>query len=449
MHYRNKQASRTGDKRFPHRHVLLIGTALIIAGVISAMLPHNAVATKTTVLHETEPAVGKIAEQPLPLLQQETLPLLQPANVSGITADNITVKSGDSLARIFSRLDISARQLHQIMQLSEETQVLKDLRPGQKLSISRDQSGQVCKLVYEINNNCSLHISQRGGVFSASMIEREYTTKVSHTAGTIRRSLYEDAKSAGLDDNLIMELAGIFGWDIDFALDLRSNDQFSLIYEEQFLDGKKIRNGSIITAEFVSRGITYQAVRYTDANGRTDYYSPDGRSMRKAFLRTPVDFKRISSRFGNRKHPVLNKMRMHHGVDYAAARGTPVKATGDGKIVFKGRKGGYGNTLIVQHGGKYSTLYAHLKSFHKGLGNGSRVKQGQTIGYVGSSGLATGPHLHYEFRVNGAHRNPLKIKLPDAKPIYAGFKKDFSVKATALMARLQELNSTTTVAGNP
>jgi len=448
MHYHSKQATRTGDNRIPRRHVFLIGALLIIAGIIAAMLPHSAVATKTAVLHDIQPAATKSSRLPALSLEDTSLPLIQATRVTHRT-HNLTVTAGDSMARIFARLDLSPRQLHQIMQLNQETQTLKDLRPGQKLSISRDVSGQVSKLVYEIDNNNSLHISRRGSVFSASTIEREYATKMSHATGTIRRSLYEDAKSAGLDDNLIMELAGIFGWDIDFALDLRSNDRFSLIFEEQFLDGRKMRNGPIVAAEFVSRGVSYQAVRYTDANGRTDYYSPDGRSMRKEFLRTPVDFKRISSRFGNRKHPVLNKMRMHRGVDYAASRGTPVRATGNGKVIYKGRKGGYGNTLIVRHGGKYSTLYAHLKSYHRGLRKGSAVKQGQTIAYVGSSGLATGPHLHYEFRVHGVHRNPLKVKLPDANPIYAGFKKDFSVKATTLIARLQELNSTTTVAVNP
>ena len=214
-----------------------------------------------------------------------------------------------------------------------------------------------------------------------------------------------------------MELANIFGWDIDFALDIRAGDHFTVIYEERFLNGEKIGNGPILAAEFVNQGRSYKAIRYSDAGNRSDYYSPTGLSMRKAFLRTPVDFRRISSRFGKRKHPILNRMRMHTGVDYAASRGTPIRAAGDGKVIHKGRKGGYGRTVIIQHGGRYSTLYAHMNSYRRGVYTGKRVKQGQIIGYVGSSGRATGPHLHYEFRVNGVHRNPLTVKLPSAKPI--------------------------------
>ncbi|KPK40462.1 MAG: peptidase M23, partial [Gammaproteobacteria bacterium SG8_47] len=241
---------------------------------------------------------------------------------------------------------------------------------------------------------------------------------------------------AGLSDNLIMELAAIFGWDVDFALDIREGDEFAVIYEEHFLDGEKLRDGAIIGAEFVNQGQRYQAVRYTDPEGRGDYFTPDGMSMRKAFLRTPVEFSRISSRFGTRKHPVLNKFRAHKGVDYAAPQGTPIKAAGDGKVIFAGTKGGYGRTAIIQHGGRYSTLYAHMSKFARGVRSGKYVRQGQTIGYVGSSGLATGPHLHYEFRVNGVHRNPLTVKLPEAAPISAALKSDFIDHADRLTRQL-------------
>jgi murein DD-endopeptidase MepM/ murein hydrolase activator NlpD len=236
-----------------------------------------------------------------------------------------------------------------------------------------------------------------------------------------------------------MELAGIFGWDIDFALDIREGDEFRLVYEEQFLDGEKIRNGNILAAEFVNRGHSYRAVRYQAKNGRADYYTPTGQNMRKAFLRSPVDFRRISSRFGKRHHPVLNRMRMHKGVDYAAARGTPIRATGDGKIIYRGRKGGYGKTVIIRHGSKYSTLYAHMSSYNRKVRHGSRVKQGQIIGYVGATGRATGPHLHYEFRVHGAHRNPLTVKLPSAASIDKKLKSDFLQQTRGLIAQLDGL----------
>jgi murein DD-endopeptidase MepM/ murein hydrolase activator NlpD len=240
-----------------------------------------------------------------------------------------------------------------------------------------------------------------------------------------------------------MELANIFGWDVDFALEIRSGDRFSLIYEEEYLDGQKYGNGPILAAEFINQGKTFRALRYEDEQGRSSYFSPDGKSMRKAFLRAPVDFRRISSRFTrSRWHPVLGKKRPHRGVDYAAAIGTPIKAAGDGRVIFRGKKGGYGNTVIIKHGSQYTTLYGHLSKFRRKVKNGSRVRQGQTIGYVGKTGLATGPHLHYEFRVNGTHRNPLTVKLPAAAPLKAKYRADFSKKSAPLLARLDLISDT-------
>ena len=221
---------------------------------------------------------------------------------------------------------------------------------------------------------------------------------VATAAGVIDSSLFEAGQRVGLSDNLIMQMAEIFGWDVDFALDIRAGDRFALVFEEQFKDGEKIGEGPIIAAEFINLGRRIRAVRYVDPEGKTDYFSPDGRSMRKAFLRTPVNFARISSRFSfSRRHPILHKMRAHRGVDYAAPRGTAVKASGDGRVIFASRKGGYGRTIIIRHGSAYTTLYAHLARFSKGVRPGKRVEQGQVIGYVGSTGLATGPHLHYEY----------------------------------------------------
>ena len=241
-----------------------------------------------------------------------------------------------------------------------------------------------------------------------------------------------------MSNNVIMELATIFGWDVDFALDIRQGDNFSLIYQEKYLQGKKVGDGDILVARFENHGNTYTAVRYEDKKGYSQYFTPKGLSMRKAFLRTPVDFTRISSRFNlSRKHPILHKIRAHKGVDYAASRGTPIKAAGDGKVIFSGRKGGYGRVLILQHGTRYTTLYAHLKAFRKGIRVGKRVKQGQVVAYVGSSGLASGPHLHYEFRVNGSHRDPLKVRLPHAKPIDKKRKEQFLHFAKVMVMRLE------------
>jgi murein DD-endopeptidase MepM/ murein hydrolase activator NlpD len=240
-----------------------------------------------------------------------------------------------------------------------------------------------------------------------------------------------------------MEMAGIFGWDIDFALELRKGDSFKLLYEEHFLDGNKLRNGPILMAEFNNDGKLFKAVRYQTPDGNTSYYDPDdGRNKKRAFIRTPVKFARISSRFTNgRFHPVLKKWRAHRGVDYAAPTGTPIKAAGNGKVIFRGTKGGYGKTVIIQHGTKYTTLYAHLSKYAKSSKKGRTIKQGQIIGYVGKTGLATGPHLHYEFRVNGVHRNPLTVKLPKADPINSKYRKDFDQKTAEIQNTFDLMSS--------
>lgn len=350
------------------------------------------------------------------------------------------VRKGDSLAHLFKRNKLSPQDLHKIMQLGDATSALKSIQPGQLFKFRLDDNQQLLEMVYQQNRFQSLHVKRSNDNFSATTLSRVAQKRKQHISGNINSSLFVDAKNAGMNAPLIMDLVSIFAWDIDFALDLRKGDTFSLLYEEHFLDGLKIKDGDILAATFTNQGKTYKAIRYTDPNGNSNYYTPEGLSMRKAFLRTPVDFRRISSRFGNRKHPVLNRIRLHKGVDYSAPRGTPVKASGDGKIIFRGRKGGYGKAIIIRHGGRYSTLYAHLNNYQRGLYNGKVVKQGQTIGYVGSTGRATGPHLHYEFRVNGVHRNPLTVKLPNAAPIKKTYKEQFNQHASNLLAQLNAFN---------
>jgi murein DD-endopeptidase MepM/ murein hydrolase activator NlpD len=351
------------------------------------------------------------------------------------------VGKGDSLARIFSRLGLSATLLHNITHSGDEAKELARIRPGEKLRVQLDQEGNFLQLIHQRSPINSLKITPDGDSFHAEIVTQKLEKRVTHLSGTITNSLYESAQEAGLSDDLIMDLAFIFGWDIDFALEIRSGDSFTLIYEEEYLKGEKYRNGSILAAEFVNRGKRFRAVRYVDETGKSDYFSPDGRNMRKAFLRAPVDFRRISSRFSkSRWHPVLGKRRPHRGVDYAAAIGTPIKASGDGKIVHVGRKGGYGKTIIIQHSSRYTTLYGHLNGYRRGMKRGKRVKQGQTIGYVGKTGLATGPHLHYEFRVNGVHRNPLTVKLPEATPIADKYREDFTRKSAPLLSQLALLS---------
>jgi murein DD-endopeptidase MepM/ murein hydrolase activator NlpD len=237
-------------------------------------------------------------------------------------------------------------------------------------------------------------------------------------------------------DSVTMDMAYMFQWDIDFIQDVRVGDSFTLVYEELWRDGEKLRNGNIVAAEFINQGDVYRAARYRDPSGRSDYYTPDGRSVRKAFLRAPVEFTRISSNFNpSRRHPVLNTIRAHRGVDYAAPTGTPVIASGDGKVIARGIDGGYGNAVVLQHGGNVTTLYGHLSRFGSQR-IGSRVKQGEVIGYVGRTGLATGPHLHYEYRVGGVHKNPRTVPLPAADPVPADYKSDFEANAAPLWRQL-------------
>ena len=351
---------------------------------------------------------------------------------------DVTVREGDSLARIFSQQDIPASQLHHRIASGDVAKKLTRIYPGQTLRLRTTTEDGLLELTYVIDALNQIQVLREGDDFDAQLITRAPERRKVQATGKINSSLFLAAQKANLPEKIAMELAGIFGWDIDFALDIRKGDQFTVVYEELYLDDERIGTGNILAAEFINKDKEHQAVRYTDARDHTDYYSPEGRSMRKTFLRTPVAFSRISSRFSlGRKHPILNTIRSHKGVDYAAPRGTPVKATGSGKITLRGKKGGYGKTVVVQHGSRYNTLYAHLNSYARGLRNGSRVQQGQVIGYVGSTGLATGPHLHYEFRVNGVHRNPLTVKLPDAAPLPHTYMADFKLKTGNLLAQLE------------
>ncbi len=462
--YKARLPETPHDNKRKHHYLFMLAGGLI--SLVTTLLiisdDAEAIRSETTTLstEETIKPSATIAvrsdehiSMPLALPQSSQTDNINTVPETVITAHpagkwkNVTVKNGDSLSLIFSRQGLSPQQLHQVLSLGKEAKVLTRLFPGDKLKLNITDDKQLKALSYDIDQTKTLHITQRSdniGGYTATTEALQIETRTTNSSGVIDSSLFLGAQKAGLSDNLTMELAGIFGWDIDFALDIRKGDSFTVVYEEHYLDGKKLRNGKILAAEFNNRGKAYRAVRYTDSKGDSDYYSPDGKSMRKAFLRTPVEFSRISSRFNlKRKHPVLNKIRAHKGVDYAAPRGTPIRATGEGKVVHRGNKGGYGRTIIIQHGSRYSSLYAHMKNYARGMKNGKRVKQGQIIGYVGSSGLATGPHLHYEFRLNGAVRNPLTVKLPDAAPLAKKYRADFNTKSRPYLAQLDVLKRST------
>jgi murein DD-endopeptidase MepM/ murein hydrolase activator NlpD len=383
-------------------------------------------------------------------------PQATPDTVSGLSPDSNnrqlawkehTVGKGETLASIFNRQNLSPGLLYKLVNSSEKGKALAKIHPGQTLRFAFDTNNELQQLILVRSRISSLNIKRTEAGFEAEEITRPVERRYASATGIIASSLFVDGHKAGLTDAQVMELAQIFGWDIDFALEIREGDQFHVIYEEQYLDGRKLKNGPILAAEFINRGNIYKAIRYTDKAGDTSYYDTRGNAKRRAFIRTPVKFARISSGFTRKRwHPVLKRWRSHKGVDYAARTGTPVKATGNGKVVFRGKKGGYGNVIFLRHGGKYTTVYGHLSRFAKGLRNGKVVKQGQIIGYVGSTGLATGPHLHYEFRVHGRHQNPLTIKLPKSIRLAKGELSRFKKTTSPLVAQLDELRAKTMVA---
>lgn len=368
---------------------------------------------------------------------------LRPSSSAELKRHSVTISKGDTLSNIFMELGVSQAELHRILETGEETGVLNRLHKGQILELAIDAEKHVRELTLAVDTTHSLHLVDTESGYRMQRVDALLDRRVATATGSITSSLFLSAKEAGLSDRLIMEMVDIFAWDVDFALDIRDGDRFTVIYDEIYKDAEKLGDGNILAAEFTNRGRSLRAIRYSDNDGYTDYYTPRGRSLRKAFLRTPVKFSRISSRFTQRRwHPVLHRFRAHRGVDYAAATGTPVKATGDGIVTFAGRRGGYGRTVIIQHGEKYTTLYAHLSRYAKGLKSSKRIRQGEVIGYVGKSGLASGPHLHYEFRVNGAHRDPLRVSLPKAEPIAPKHRADFLAHAQAYLAQLDLLART-------
>ena len=435
---------------FTRLHAVIVLASIMLVVTVASFFSNDVEATRNTDPAQLIQLNGESLSQIHASLTNNKQELFDPIETSEVTQQPeqaieqvlplkqtiIKIKSGHSLSAIFKKHKFSHQDLYRIMQKGKISKALRNLQPGRTLEIESNEQGQLYSLSYQVNRLQSINVIRANDDFDIQTIDKPVDKRINFSEGLIQSSLFEAGKQSGLSDALVMEMAGIFGWDIDFALDIRQGDKFSILYEEQFIEGKKYQTGTILAAEFTNQGKTFKAIRFTDKSGRTNYYTPEGLSMRKTFLRSPVDFRRISSRFGKRKHPVLNRMRLHKGVDYAARRGTPIQSSGDGKVIFKGRKGGYGRVVIVQHGSRYKTLYAHMNGFKRGIRVGKYVKQGQTIGFVGSSGRATGPHLHYEFRVNGAHRNPLTVKLPNAAPIKSAFKNDFIAHAESLLAQL-------------
>jgi murein DD-endopeptidase MepM/ murein hydrolase activator NlpD len=430
-----------GDARVDHGKVRQIAEQ--IGGADS--YPHRfGVVASCIVAGSIFAAAGSQLQNPLlePLPEKFTLapagpPTATPAApASPFEFVAVTIGRNDTLDRIFRDLQLHVTDLAALRTLPDVRRNLDIIRPGDVIQMTH-LDGELKSLSRRINETATLSVTRAEQGFSASIVENPFETQEQRLTGTVESSLYDAVNQAGGTDRLAVSLADVFKYDIDFVNSVQPGDHFVVTHEQQWQDGEFVRDGDILAAEFVNSGRAYRAVRYVMPDGHADYYTPDGRPVRKAFLRYPVDYARISSGYSTaRWHPVLHRVRAHRGIDFAAASGTPIKAAGAGRVVSRGVKGGYGNVVVLAHGNGITTLYAHMSRFAKGLAVGDHVAQGEVIGYVGMTGLATGPHVHYEYQVNGVYKNPARVTMPKADPIPAGLMEDFLVKTAPLLARL-------------
>lgn len=351
------------------------------------------------------------------------------------------IQRGDTIAEILRRLNVDDPAASHYLRTNRATESLHQLSTNKEIQAETRADGSLLSLRYINNNGNQVIIERKDDSFITRTLSAQIEKRIFMRTGDINSTLYAATDTAGMSDAVANQLADIFSGDIDFHRDLRKGDKFAVIYEMNYSNGEPVSTGNILAAEFINQGHQYRALYFELTKNHGNYFSPDGKSMRKAFLRSPLEFSRVSSGFKpSRFHPVLNKWRAHKGVDYAATTGTKVKVTADGVISFVGKQGGYGNVVIVNHQGRYSTVYGHLSRFANGLHRGQRVTQGEIIAYVGQTGLATGPHLHYEFMINGQHHDPLRVALPDARPINAMQKAQFQAATTTINNRLSMLS---------
>lgn len=364
----------------------------------------------------------------------------------------VEVRSGDNLSLIFDRAGLTPQDVYRVSNSGNDASILTRLYPGYRLAFDVNEERKLNELEVIVSPLESyLFKLNEEDKFDIAHVEREPQIIPRYKEATIDDSLFLAAQRGGISAAVTMEIAGIFGGVVDFMLDTRAGDSFNVLYEERHLDGEFIGTGAIQVAQYTNQGENYTAIRYVNLNGDVDYYNPQGESMRKAFIRNPVDFTRISSNFTlSRRHPILNTIRAHKGTDYAAPTGTPVVASGDGRVTWASRNGSFGNLVVIQHGERFETKYAHLSSYARGVRVGSRVKQGDVIGYVGSTGGATGPHLHYEFLIDGSHRNPRTVhdQLPKAESVPAEEMPRFLQQSQILLTQLNTITSAPTLAQN-
>jgi murein DD-endopeptidase MepM/ murein hydrolase activator NlpD len=423
------------------RKLVVFGVTLIVTGILLGLF-------ETT--GETEQVSRPdVIDIPLPSRDAGSAPDPEEGSeggqISSTTAPegsgwaSVTVKPGQTLDAIFRKQGLSIALLQEIVALNKDTKRLTRIRPGDVFDFRADADGESLQMRYALDEARYLLVRQEGGGLNTEIQQREIFSKVAEAEGEIQSSLFLAGKRAGLSDAMVMKLANIFGWDIDFILDIRKGDRFMLVYEKLYRDGEFLRDGNILAATFINQGERFQAI-YFEEGGVAEYFAPDGRNMRKAFLRAPLNFSYISSGFNPRRmHPVLKRIRPHNGIDYYAPRGTPVYSAGAGTVTRSAYSNANGHHVFVKHANSIETKYLHFTN--RAVKKGQKVKQGQTIGYVGSTGLATGPHLHYEFVVNGVHRNPRTVPLPKVEPLQGQLLTSFQRQSAPMLTQLSRMES--------
>lgn len=391
----------------------------------------------------TAPDSAEIRDYQRTVVEQLSLAFdVSKSSGSGTFVREERVQRGDTVAALLTRLGVQDEQAFAFLRLQQDTQaIFRQLRPGKVVSARTSESGELLALTFPLNGpkDSALVVEKRDGKLQAGEQAQALTAQVVMKSGEIRTSLFAATDAIGLPDGIATQMADIFGGDIDFHRDLRKGDRFSVVYEMLFNQGQPTRPGRILATEFVNNGKSYSAVWFESKDGQ-GYYTAEGKNIRKAFLRSPLEFSRVTSGFSHsRFHPIHQTWRAHKGVDYGAPIGTRIKATGDGVVEFAGKQGGYGNLVVIRHQGRFTTHYGHLNGFAAGIRKGARVNQGDIVGYVGKTGWATGPHLHYEFRINNVHQNPLAVALPSAPPLAPQQMAEFKLHADPLVYRLEQI----------
>lgn len=408
-------------------------------GLLALCLPALTVLTAFGIAPDTATDVlpYETVRQALPL------PALAPlVNAAQRFVSQERVMRGDTVGALLDRLGIHDPAAMEFLRADATGRtIFRQLVPGRMLQAEAGLGGEMLTLRYFLSPSALLEVTRTDTGFSARQRQVAEVPRVSYKTAVIRSSLFAATDAAGIPDAIAMQIARIFATDIDFHTDLRRGDRFSVVYEMIYDSGELMSPGRILAAEFVNDGRTYHAVLFRDDEGNEGYYSFDGTSRAKAFLRSPLEFSRVTSGFGARVHPIFKNWRAHTGVDFAAAQGTRVLSTADGVVVSAGPRGGYGNAVEVRHGGGITTLYAHLSAFARGIRAGARVHQGDPIAYVGMTGYATGPHLHYEFKIAGIHQDPLRVALPKAEPVPAHLRPQFEVVAADARATIERVAS--------